>query len=176
MTAETFSNPQLVIDTLPDFRGIAYDSLAKAAPWVPFWPSLILFGVLTIVDLVLLLVTPLPSTAAITMLAVLWVLFALIQWHNFAGHKIRGVAARTHDIVFKKGLFWRKTKLVPFRRVQHIEIHRNPIERKLGLSSLKIFTAGGSGVDLNISGLENDRAEKIKQYILEKTKSGMSDQ
>ena len=54
-------------------------------------------------------------------------------------------------------------------------IHRNPIERKLGLSSLKIFTAGGSGVDLQIRGMENERAEKIKQFILEKSKKEIVD-
>lgn len=80
------------------------------------------------------------------------------------------MALREKDIIFTQGLFWRQSTLLPFNRVQHIEIHRNPIERKLGLSCLRIFTAGGSGVDLHIRGLENERAEKIKQFILEKSK------
>ena len=56
--------------------------------------------------------------------------------------------------------------IVPFNRVQHIETHRNPVERKLGLSSLKLFTAGGMGADLEINGLNVERASQIRQFIL----------
>lgn len=171
----SFSNPQLIIDDLPRWEAIEHDSLAKAAPWVSFWQSSITVLVILFVVSGTFIVPFIPFFITFGALLIVLLLFAVSQWHNFEGHKVRGVALRDKDIIFKKGLFWQQNTLLPFNRVQHIEIHRNPFERKLGLSSLRIFTAGGSGVDLEISGLENERAEKIKQYILEKTKSEILD-
>jgi membrane protein YdbS with pleckstrin-like domain len=42
------------------------------------------------------------------------------------------------------------------------------MDRKFGIANLKIFTAGGSGGDLQILGLSLDTAEQLRVYILEK--------
>lgn len=169
--AKPFSNPQLEIDQLPNWEHIEFEPLARTAPWPPFWGNCIPFGMLFIVATVLVTTSPLPFLAYLGILLLGLVLFLLLQWYNFTEHKRRGVALREKDIAFKRGLFWHQQTLLPFNRVQHIEIHRGPIERKLGLSSLRLYTAGGSGVDLQISGLEAERADRMKQFILEKTKN-----
>ena len=173
--AKSFSNSLLKIDDLPQWENIEYESLAKVAPWEPFFQWGIAFLVFLLVVSGTFFVPFIPLFISLCALLTVLLLFAILQWHNFAAHKVRGVALREKDIIFKKGLFWRRSTLLPFNKVQHIEIHRNPIERKLGLSSLKIYTAGGSGVDLQIRGLENARAEKIKQFILEKSKKEIVD-
>ena len=165
----TFSNTQILTGQLPQWEGIEFEPLARSAPWPPFWSSSVTFLLFLVAITVALIATPFPLAAYITALASGLVLFALAQWHNFAEHKRRGVALREKDIAFKRGLFWRQHTMLPFNRVQHIEIHQGPIERKLGLSSLRLYTAGGSGVDLQISGLEQGRADRMKQLILEKT-------
>ncbi len=172
---KSFTNSQLDIDDLPRWEAVEHEPLADAAPWEAFWQSCIGFGIMLLMVFGTFVIPPVPLFISFGALLIVLFIFGLTQWHNFAGHKVRGVALREKDIIFKKGLFWRQSTLLPFNRVQHIEIHRNPFERKLGLSSLKIFTAGGSGVDLQISGLENERAEKIKQFILEKTKKEVLD-
>ncbi len=91
-----------------------------------------------------------------------------IAWLMHAIVKSTGVALREHDLVLKRGVFWKKTTAVPFNRIQHIETHRNPVERKLGLSSIKFFTAGGMGADLELNGLSVERASRMRQYILSK--------
>ena len=63
-------------------------------------------------------------------------------------------------------MFWRKTTLLLFSRVQHVEVTSGPLQRKFGLASLKFFTAGGSSVDLKIEGLLRDDAENLKEFIL----------
>ncbi len=169
--SNAFSNDQLKINDLPQWQDIEHEPLAKAAPWEPFWQSCIFVVVLLLFASATFFIPTVPLFVTIGAYSVILLSFSFSQWHNFEGHKVRGVALREKDISVRKGLFWQQRTLLPFNRVQHIEIHRNPIERKLGLSSLRIFTAGGSGVDLQISGLENERAEKIKLFILEKTKS-----
>ena len=80
----------------------------------------------------------------------------------------RGYAVRDKDIVFRSGVFWRWVTAVPFNRVQHVETSNTPLDRRFGLANLQIYTAGGSGGDLSISGLGADTAEQLRVFILEK--------
>jgi uncharacterized protein len=79
--------------------------------------------------------------------------------------KLQGVAMRTHDIAFKKGIIWQQIVILPLARVQHIELHRGPIERKLGLASLKLYSAGGMNADLQISGLSYEDCKNMRQFV-----------
>jgi len=80
----------------------------------------------------------------------------------------RGYVVRDKDIVFKSGVIWRSVTAIPFNRVQHVETSNTPLDRKFGLANLQIFTAGGAGGDLKISGLGADIAEQLRVYILDK--------
>ena len=78
-------------------------------------------------------------------------------------------ALRERDIIYQSGLLWRRYTVLPFNRVQHAEVQQGPVERLFELSKLKIYTAGGSGSDMIISGLPLDRAQNIKHFILHQT-------
>lgn len=80
--------------------------------------------------------------------------------------QLKGVALREHDMAYRSGLYWQKTVMLAFNRVQHVEVSSGPLQRKYGLASLKFFTAGGSSVDLKVDGLSRERAEQIRAYIL----------
>ena len=81
---------------------------------------------------------------------------------------VKGVALRERDIVYRSGLIWRKMVIIPFNRIQHVEVSSGPLQRKFGLASVKLFTAGGSSVDLKIDGLSTERAEQIRAFIASK--------
>lgn len=55
--------------------------------------------------------------------------------------------------------------ILPLARVQHMEIHQGPIERKLDLASLKLFSAGGVSVDLQIGGLTHSDCKNMRQFV-----------
>lgn len=42
----------------------------------------------------------------------------------------------------RRGLVWRREVLVPRTRVQHLDLERGPIERRFGLATLVVHTAG----------------------------------
>ncbi len=42
----------------------------------------------------------------------------------------------------QRGLVWRSEVLVPRTRVQHLDLERGPIERRFGLATLVVHTAG----------------------------------
>jgi hypothetical protein len=93
------------------------------------------------------------------------ILVLLSLLHSMVSIKLQGVATRTHDIVLKKGIIWQQITILPLARVQHIEIHRGPIERKLDLASLKLYSAGGVSADLHISGLTHEDCKNIRQFV-----------
>ena len=85
------------------------------------------------------------------------------------GYKILGYALRERDILFRRGIFFRTLTTLPFNRVQHCEIAEGIIERSFELSTLHVYTAGGESSDLSIPGLPRVTAERLKEYIADKT-------
>ena len=84
---------------------------------------------------------------------------------SYKSYFYEGYALRQRDVVYKSGMWFRSTIIVPFNRVQHCEINQGPIDRYFGLSELSLFTAGGSSSDLNINGLSQETAAKLKHFI-----------
>jgi len=100
----------------------------------------------------------------------LWVfLFTFSLWHTWRNFKVQGFLVREHDITYRTGVFFRKTTVIPYNRIQHCEVRQGPIERRFKLRKLEVFTAGGESSDLTIPGLGGDRAEQLKTFLIEKT-------
>jgi membrane protein YdbS with pleckstrin-like domain len=53
-----------------------------------------------------------------------------------------GFAEGEDELTVKHGLMIRKVTIVPFGRVQHIDVAQGPIQRMLGLATLVLNTAG----------------------------------
>lgn len=62
-----------------------------------------------------------------------------------------------NEIVWRRGVWFKKTGVVPYNRITNIDIVQGPISRMLGIVSLKIQTAGYSGqspAEIEIKGIE----------------------
>lgn len=92
-------------------------------------------------------------------LNILWVTKAI---------KRKKYVLRQRDLIYSTGLLWHKRITVPFNRIQHAEVKQGPIERIYKLHNLNVFTAGGSSSDLSIPGLTEEKAKKLKEFILNK--------
>lgn len=79
-----------------------------------------------------------------------------------------GYALRERDIAFKRGYIFRKTTVIPFNRIQHVSTAQGVLDKLLHIVTLQIFTAGGSGSDINIPGLQPERAAAIKEALVQK--------
>ena len=66
--------------------------------------------------------------------------------------------------VVKGWLFYRDT-VVPFGRVQHIDVVRGPVERMLGLSTLVLHTAGTHNSSVALPGLLDADAQAMREVI-----------
>lgn len=87
--------------------------------------------------------------------------------YHFFADPLKQYALREHDLNFQSGLIFRSLVSQPILRIQHIEIKRGPIERKAGLATLQVFSAGGISHTFNIPGLEYENAVSLRQFILD---------
>jgi len=72
---------------------------------------------------------------------------------------------RDKDISYKAGLFTKTITTVPFSRIQHVEIDEKPFSRIFNLASISVYTAGDSSDDLEIKGINKEKALQIKEFI-----------
>jgi len=76
-----------------------------------------------------------------------------------------GYQVRSHDVSYRRGFLFRTVSTVPFVRVQHAKTRQGPIERRYGLATLDVNSAGP---DIHIQGLPVAVAERLKAYVLER--------
>lgn len=63
------------------------------------------------------------------------------------------------------GLIVRRDTIVPYDRVQHIDVSRGPIERAFGVSTLTLHTAGSYNSTVDLPGLAVDEANRMRDEI-----------
>ncbi|HET6537608.1 MAG TPA: PH domain-containing protein [Sphingopyxis sp.] len=63
------------------------------------------------------------------------------------------------------GFLFRIDTVVPFVRVQHIDVKQGPLERTLGLARLTMHTSGALNESITIPGLEADHAAAMRETI-----------
>lgn len=64
-----------------------------------------------------------------------------------------------------RGWMFRTDTIVPFKRIQHIDLGEGPIERLFGLASLTVHTAGTHNSIVTLPGLARDRAEALRDAM-----------
>lgn len=63
------------------------------------------------------------------------------------------------------GVVWRVSVLIPLSRIQHVDRHRNPFERRLGLATLVVHTAGTRDASHRIPGLTASIADELRDQL-----------
>ena len=78
---------------------------------------------------------------------------------------------RPEELYLERGVINRVKTIVPLRRIQHLDVSQNILEREFSLSKLIVHTAGSRSSDVVLPGLKFDEAEQlrddVKRYILE---------
>lgn len=64
-----------------------------------------------------------------------------------------------------RGLWFRSDTVVPFGRVQHIDVNQGPLERAYGLATLTLHTAGNHNASVALPGLAEADARAMRETI-----------
>jgi len=108
----------------------------------------------------------LPAWAAV-MVALAWHLY---RWpavaYRFASYRIDG-----DGIEILQGVYWRTITTIPRSRVQHTDVSQGPLERRYGLGTLVVYTAGTQHSQVKLPGLDFTVARRIRAHLLPRDES-----
>ena len=167
----TFENPVVPHDDLPQYAEAQLNPVEPAYKKVLYiiWAIAYLLLLSAIVALYLMvdrLRDPwyLAAAMGIWMFSVALTVAAI---EIGVGH--RAWALRDKDIVFRKGWLFQSTHIIPIVKIQHCVVRSGPLERSFGLASIWLMTAAGTDLDTGIRGLKQETAERLKEWVAEKT-------
>lgn len=167
---ENFTNSVLIPEDLPEIKSETFHLLDRKYLNIIFirilFFTMILFG-----GLMAFIFIPQgmpPVLVIVILLSVMVLLLTYLSLINILGFPRKGYLVRERDVSYKKGLITFKQTTVPFNRIQHVEVNQGVLEKLFHLSSVKIYTAGGSSSDLSIPGLPVGDAQKLKSFLSER--------
>lgn len=99
----------------------------------------------------------------------------LIATLLYPGRRYRGwgYVEGEDEIEIKRGRWFRVRTIVPFGRVQHIDVAQGPIQRPFGLATLILHTAGTHGASVPLPGLLHGEAEAMRDRIRAKIRQDL---
>ena len=65
----------------------------------------------------------------------------------------------------RRDLMWQLETRIPISRVQHLDLRRGPLERRAGLATLIVHTAGTRMSAVTVSGLDEADAERLRDTL-----------
>jgi len=75
-----------------------------------------------------------------------------------------GYAERRDDLMVKRGVMIRRQSVIPYGRMQFIDVTAGPVERSLGLATVRMHTAAAAS-DARIPGLDKADAAKLRDQL-----------
>jgi membrane protein YdbS with pleckstrin-like domain len=75
-----------------------------------------------------------------------------------------GYAERDDDLMVRRGVLIRRQSVVPYGRMQFIDVTAGPVERSLGLATVRMHTAAAAS-DARIPGLERAEASRLRDQL-----------
>ena len=89
-----------------------------------------------------------------------------LLWERFLARRVAawGYAERHEDLMVRRGVLIRRESVIPYGRMQFIDVTAGPVERSLGLATLRMHTAAAAS-DARIPGLENAVAGKLRDQL-----------
>jgi uncharacterized protein len=75
-------------------------------------------------------------------------------------------AEREDDLLVRRGVLFSRLSVVPYGRMQFIDVTAGPIERSFGLATVRLHTAAAAS-DARIPGLSRDEAARLRDRLAE---------
>jgi membrane protein YdbS with pleckstrin-like domain len=69
-------------------------------------------------------------------------------------------------IAIERGIFWRSRIAVPRARIQHTDVSQGPLQRRFGVGTLKLYTAGSHYYKIELPGLAHAQAVALRDALL----------
>lgn len=110
----------------------------------------------------------------------LWLIVAacvvIYLWlHWLIGRQVRAhrYLETENDFIVASGRWWRSVTVVPYGRIQFIDVDEGPLLRMFGLAKLKLNTASASS-DAAVDGLRRDDALALRERLSRRANDRMA--
>ncbi len=127
--------------------------------------NLALVSVLALVGIALIgLIPELPRSVQVISVVVVVVATVWAWW--LVGRRVGswGYAERADDLLVTSGLVFRRLVIVPYGRMQLVDLSAGPVHRMLGLSTVQLHTAAAT-TDASIPGLRPQVAADLRDRL-----------
>jgi uncharacterized protein len=104
------------------------------------------------------------ATAAAAGIAVVLVATAMVGVLFRRRYRAWGYAEREDDLLVRRGVMIRRLTVVPYGRMQFVDVTAGPIDRVFGLATVQLHTAA-SATDAKIPGLAQAEAERLRDQL-----------
>jgi membrane protein YdbS with pleckstrin-like domain len=110
--------------------------------------------------------TALTLGAAAAVLAVAVVLAGALAALWFVRNRFRSwtYQERDEDLIVERGVLIHRLSVVPYGRMQFVDVSAGPIDRTFRLATVKLHTAAAAS-DARIPGLERDEAARLRDRL-----------
>lgn len=143
----------------PDWVGLPGGLLTLRRLLLVFWTGL--FALVTALVLGLAVGPAWAAVGGFWLLVLAWGWWLLGRnWRSWR------YAERVDDLLISRGVMWREETVVPYGRMQLVEVASGPLERRFGLASLQLHTAAAA-TDAKIPGLAPEEAERLRDRLTE---------
>ena len=84
----------------------------------------------------------------------------------FLGRRVRAwaFAEREDDLLVRRGVLIRRLSVIPYGRMQYVDVTAGPIERAFGLATVRMHTAAAAS-DARVPGLGPDDAAALRDNL-----------
>lgn len=106
-------------------------------------------------------VSPVVGLAVAVVAATIGAIFGVLVWRRYCAW---GYAEREDDLLVRRGVMIRRLTVVPYGRMQFVDVTAGPVDRLFGLATVQLHTAA-SATDARIPGLENAEAERLRDRL-----------
>ncbi|WP_448857954.1 PH domain-containing protein [Corynebacterium propinquum] len=87
--------------------------------------------------------------------------------------KLLGWKETDDELLITRGKIWHTFTVVPYGRIQFVDVSAGPIDKLFGLKNVKLHTASSSS-DSDVPGLAAADADALRQRLSEKARERMS--
>ena len=75
-----------------------------------------------------------------------------------------GYAERDDDLLVRRGILFRDLVVVPYGRMQYVDVQAGPVDRRFGIAKVQLHTAS-PGTDAQIPGLTPEEAARLRDRL-----------
>ena len=97
--------------------------------------------------------------------ALVFLTWWLVAWppvaYRYVSYRVDG-----DGLEIRSGVYFRSVTTVPKSRVQHTDVSQGPLQRRYGLATLTVHTAGTEHAEVQLPGLPHDVALLIRDHLL----------